>query len=502
MNHALRCALLLAALGVALAAPSAPAAEGPNACATASLVNPEAATGGMGGTGTVANQGSGGMGGTGAVANEPAGGMGGTGTTARDATGGMGGTGTLANASQLTPGSGGMGGTGIVGIITGFASICVGGVEVHYDPGTPVSINGQPGSTRALATGQLVVVRARAVGQQLRASGIGAIDAVNGVVTGVDRAARAIQVLGQTVRVDNARGQDINTINPGASIRVSGLRAANGVIEASRIDAAPAGAQSSLLGIVSRVDGNTAVVNGTRVALPARVSGEPLAAGAEVFVSGDWKGNELQARRVESQPVRRAIGGAERAILEGIVTGRQGRDIRIGSVAVRVSGDTRTSGGNARDTDVGRRVRVDVRRSGDGWSAERITLSRERDDGRRGGSGSSGSSPDSPNSGPGSGKDDSDNSGRSGRGGNSGSSESSGSGSSNSDRSGSGSGGERSGEERSGEDRSGGERSGGERSGGERSGGERSGGERSGGDRSGGGRSDSSGRGSGGSGRR
>jgi hypothetical protein len=32
-------------------------------------------------------------------------------------------------------------------VITGFASICVNGVEVHYDANTPVSINGQPAAT-------------------------------------------------------------------------------------------------------------------------------------------------------------------------------------------------------------------------------------------------------------------------------------------------------------------------------------------------------------------
>src|SRR2546422_4023925 len=41
-------------------------------------------------------------------------------------------------------GSGGIGGTGIVGVITGFASICVNGVEVHYDASPPVSADGRP----------------------------------------------------------------------------------------------------------------------------------------------------------------------------------------------------------------------------------------------------------------------------------------------------------------------------------------------------------------------
>jgi len=71
----------------------------------------------------------GGVGGTGQAAY---GGVGGTGDAAY---GGVGGTG--------APGSeGGIGGTGIVGTITGFASVCVSGVEVHYDEAVPLAENG------------------------------------------------------------------------------------------------------------------------------------------------------------------------------------------------------------------------------------------------------------------------------------------------------------------------------------------------------------------------
>ncbi|UUZ77687.1 DUF5666 domain-containing protein [Polaromonas sp. P1(28)-13] len=67
---------------------------------------------------------------------------------------------------------GGIGGTGIVGVITGFASICVNGVEVHFDAGTPVSDNGQPGSARQLAVGQVVAVRAAGAGAEVSARNI------------------------------------------------------------------------------------------------------------------------------------------------------------------------------------------------------------------------------------------------------------------------------------------------------------------------------------------
>ena len=115
--HHLRC------LAAALALMGALHAQGANVCGHSdSPVNPQAAAPGIGGTGD--------------VALKP--GIGGTGID-----------------------NGGIGGTGIVGVITGFASICVNGVEVHYDESMPVNDNGQTVKTGVLALGQVVVVKAK-----------------------------------------------------------------------------------------------------------------------------------------------------------------------------------------------------------------------------------------------------------------------------------------------------------------------------------------------------
>lgn len=342
MNRMLRRAILLASLAAVWAATPAYGADASNACARASLSNPDQGSGGMGGTGVIANS------------------------------------------TLLAPGSGGMGGTGIVGIITGFASICVNDVEVHYDARTPVSVNGQAAAARDLAVGQLVVVHASTAGGQLRANGIGAIDAVNGPVTRVDRAAREIQVMDQTVRLGNAIAPDLAAIKPGVTVRVSGLRTENGIIVASRLDAVPAVSGVSLLGIVSSAEGNTAVVNGTRVSLPQRA--QSLLVGSEVFVAGDWNGSTLQARRVEAQPVRNAIARTERAVVEGFVTSHRGNQVDIGSVSVQLSDSVRVTGGNDKDVAVGRKVQVEIRRSGDTWLADRVILQRSdnvRGEGRK-----------------------------------------------------------------------------------------------------------------------
>ena len=465
LRHLIRVTCCAVALAVSLAAIQSRAADAPNMCARASLTNPDASfasAGGMGGTGAVAGAGgiggtgsvagAGGIGGTGSVAG--AGGIGGTGSVA--GAGGVGGTGSVAGAggiggtgtvAEVVPGTGGMGGTGIVGVITGFASICVNGVEVHYDAKTPVSVNGQPGAPRDLAVGQVVAVHARAVGGQLQANGIGVIDAVAGPVTRVNPTTRELQVMGQTVRTDAATGASLSTLRVGDVARVSGHRSENGDVIATRIDTAARGAgasTSSLLGTVSRVDGDNLIVNGSRVAMGARGT-QGLTAGSEVFVSGDWNGTALQARRVDAQPVRNAIARSERAIIEGYVRSKSTRELNVGGVSVRIDNRVRYNGGNDRDADVGRKVQVEVRRSGNDWLAERVMMQRDDRPSRSGRvntgqSGSTESSREGSNSGSSeSGNAGSENSGSGNSNSGSSGSGSSGSGSSNSGNSGSGS---------------------------------------------------------------
>jgi len=91
----------------------------------------------------------GGIGGTGLQAERPVdqGGIGGTGIVAQGTgdEGGIGGTGISGNVD-----------TGIIGTVTGFGSICVGGVEIQYGADTPVRVDGQPATARQLAVGQIV----------------------------------------------------------------------------------------------------------------------------------------------------------------------------------------------------------------------------------------------------------------------------------------------------------------------------------------------------------
>jgi hypothetical protein len=131
---------------------------------------------GIGGTGIQQD----GIGGTGNQSE----GIGGTGVQASS---GVGGTGTQANS--------GVGGTGIVGIITGFASICVNGLEVQYDAQTIVDIDGVSATIDALNIGQLVAIESSSKGSQLRAQRVSVSHIMVGKIEKVDAAQNTVQIM-------------------------------------------------------------------------------------------------------------------------------------------------------------------------------------------------------------------------------------------------------------------------------------------------------------------
>ena len=185
-------------------------------------------------------------------ANRP--GVGGTGNSMDP---GVGGTG-----RNLEPGIGGtgrskepgLGGTGsaretvetesfVYGVITGFASICVNGVEIEYTPDTTVTSNGESASVQSLKIGQWVAVNGAGKGREMNASSISIEQPLGGPVTRVDSANRTIEVMGQTVRLGQGAGVR-NLPKVGDSISVSGFKLPNGEIQSSRIDPLPANVPS------------------------------------------------------------------------------------------------------------------------------------------------------------------------------------------------------------------------------------------------------------------
>jgi hypothetical protein len=300
-----------------------------NVCAAASVVNPNI-DGGMGGTGAPAK---GGLGGTGAVAD---GGLGGTGITEE---GGLGGTGISADGGLGGTGvtaDGGMGGTGIfaentllpdkgkggiaiIGVVTGFASICVNDTEVHYDTNTPVFDNGFASKLSNLTAGQMVMLTADRAGERLVARSIGMIDAVVGPIDKIDFKLMQVEVMGQTIQVDEATMQQLRTLEQGAVVRVSGHRLANGRIVATRVGINNKKALASTYGIVTSVSDDSFVVNGTRVAIDNRNVLNKIKVGSEIQVGGAWNGNAIKPNRIVPQPVKNVMNRSETAIVEGFV---------------------------------------------------------------------------------------------------------------------------------------------------------------------------------------
>jgi hypothetical protein len=309
------------------------------------------------GTGALAG---GGIGGTGAP---PEGGIGGTGAIAE---GGIGGTGAIAG--------GGIGGTGrtapgvgVVGTITGFASICINGLEVHYTPALQVVANGLPSSVAELAVGQVVTIEAAGIGGQadeLAGGRVSILNAVAGPVSSIDNTSRSLVVLGQTVRVtaqtliaDVTGIKTFDFLQTGALVRVSGLRLANGDIVASRIETALSLPQASVLGPVTQSDANGFSIYGLRVAY-ADVTGASTETSGEVMVSGRLDGATLRPERIALAPSLDFTQQVDRLVLEGYIGSRSDSAISVGGVSVSLSASPLVGGGVAANLQIDQRVQI------------------------------------------------------------------------------------------------------------------------------------------------
>ncbi|MDX2169071.1 MAG: DUF5666 domain-containing protein, partial [Deltaproteobacteria bacterium] len=299
--------LLALLLAVCLAANGA-AAE--NRCAGGGAPYPD--EGGIGGTGHAPGSGDdSGLGGTGLLPDDPG----------QDDSG-VGGTGVSASGER-----------GVIGTITGFASICVDGVELHYDDATRVRIDGAAARVADLAVGQVVEVVAGGADDALRASEVSVRHVVVGPVTRVLAEADAIEVIGQTVRLSATTRGDaggaarVADFPLGAVVQVSGLRQADGAIAASQVRLA-AGDVARLSGPLSLDAAGGAAIAGTRI---AGLADDLAAASDEVRVSGRWDGDVLRATAVEPLPRLPFDGRVARVQIEGFASPAGADRVRVGA---------------------------------------------------------------------------------------------------------------------------------------------------------------------------
>ena len=331
--------LVSLALTLALGIPSVLAK---NNCETNLVqVNPAA---GIGGTGSKITES--GVGGTGIHAS---GGIGGTGHPEK----GIGGTG-----SKLAE-EGGIGGTGIIGTITGFASICVNGVEVHYDNNTPVTVDGRLTSVRELAVGQVVVTRALGFGQEVTAKHIAVVHAAVGPISHINHQTGEMHVLGQVVRATESR--DLSHLKVGDWTQISGHRLANGTIMASRIETNPTSLEARINGHVTHVDAKGYEIHGARIQHDFKSNPANIAKGMEISVAGQWNGTNLQAQHVQIEPTRQAIGQANHLVIEGYVHALRGKEISIANQSITLDAKVQMAGDNKEDLKLNQRVLVSGR---------------------------------------------------------------------------------------------------------------------------------------------
>ena len=236
----------------------------------------------------------------------------------------------------------GIGGTGIVGTVTGFGSILVNGFEVDYAPDLPITFKDRKVRPDALRIGQVVEVEAQGSGNRLRANRLAIRHEVAGPIERIDPARRIAVVFGQRIEIpegvisaDNgSRAMKIGGLGVGDHIDVSGLRRADGVIAASRIDKTGPGAATVLRGRVTATGRTGFSVNGVRIDAPAGSRPRTLASGQDVQIIGTAVGGRLRARRIDQLPLRPFSGRVRRLSVEGFVRRAISGGVAVGRVPI------------------------------------------------------------------------------------------------------------------------------------------------------------------------
>jgi hypothetical protein len=223
----------------------------------------------------------------------------------------------------------GIGGTGIVGVITGFASICVNGLEVRFDNAAAVDIDGVPASAAALRAGQVVAVLASGPAAEPVARSISVRREVVGRIEAIGLESGMLTVAGQGVAVTPGTWGAGN-VHLGDWVSVSGLRGASGTLVATRLDAAPSGTFAAHGKVVADATG----VHIGGLAL-AGTAAQTLKTGQYVTVSGHSASGQNTIAAVKLDPLAADPGdyfgaGVSHMVLEGFV--------RVASGAVWLDG--------------------------------------------------------------------------------------------------------------------------------------------------------------------
>lgn len=316
-----------------------------------------------------------GIGGTGLLPVED--GIGGTGAIIPSD--GIGGTGK--QASNAPPAN-----VAVIGIVTGFASVCVNGIEIHYTNATPADSNGVQINSADLAIGQLVSINAEPTPQGLTASHIHVQHAVSGSIEHIDAGNGTLSVVGQKVRVTpgsvrdaQGRATTIDQLGIGRKVVVSGIRTADNQIIATRVETPTKPVATTVSGTLKPVDPGIYRIGQLRVRV---APGTAIPDGPAVYRLGP---DNATVREVVSLPGQ---GAAKRLVVQSAVRASEANGVELDQgIHVKINSTTVIRGGTTGDIRPGRLVRIVAERASDNqWQAEILEMQSIKDLSRRAGS--------------------------------------------------------------------------------------------------------------------
>ena len=214
---------------------------------------------------------------------------------------------------------------GVVGVITGFGSVCVDNLEIAYDSATPVRLDGEPAADTALRAGQVVVLETDRA-PALHAASISVRHEVSGLVESLTPDTAVIA--GQRVRL-SPTVWGVEDLRRGAWVEVSGLRDAEGDILATRVDPGPPSRVELrgrlVRGAVTRIDG--VAVRSSRVLRSMTDKGDVDVVGR--YVDGSVVAEHITPDLLAADPVAYFGPGVSDYVLEAYATPFSG-GLRLG----------------------------------------------------------------------------------------------------------------------------------------------------------------------------
>jgi hypothetical protein len=279
--------------------------------------------------------------------------------------------------SQSAPAAAASGPAGVsVGAITGFGSVHLNGKKFETTSAS-ISIDGQPATQADLQVGDVVEVKGHhdsSTGKDI-ADEIDMHSNVVGPLTTIDATAQTLVVLGQMVAVsaNTSFGKGIAPASvaglvAGDVLRISGMVATDGSIQATRIERMPAGTPFRAIGVASATDStaktlkiNALVVDFSAANLSDFPASGPKdgdlieADGTTVDSAGTLKATRLELRT--GKGLHADVNGEGE--IEGLLTRfASATDFDVAGKSVTTSSSTTFEGGSA--TDLALNVRVEV----------------------------------------------------------------------------------------------------------------------------------------------